>query len=221
MEERPVSKEVTFTCGNIELVGILGYPPGEGPFPAVVICHPHSLMGGNMHNNVVMAIYEAMLARGIAALRFNFRGVGGSGGFFGNGIGERDDVRAALTFLEAQEAIDGTRLGLAGYSFGAGVALPVATSDPRVVALAAISPPTGQLDAESLRTFDGPKFFACGAYDQFSSATTLRGVIAQLPEPKELYTDPRADHFWSGHEPALAQRVGDFIAQALGETKAS
>lgn len=221
MEERPVSNPVTFASADIELVGVLGYPPGDGPFPAAVICHPHSLYGGNMHNNVVMAIYEALLARSIAALRFNFRGVGGSQGSFGDGIGERDDVRAALTYLEAQEAVDGSRLGLAGYSFGAGVALPVAPSDSRVAALAAVSPPTGRIDSESLQTFGGPKFFACGSNDQFSDSTILRHFVARLPDPKEFYEEPRTDHFWWGYEPSLAQRVADFMAEALGVTEPS
>ncbi|MFN2182909.1 MAG: alpha/beta hydrolase, partial [Anaerolineae bacterium] len=69
---------------------------GEGQHPAAVICHPHPLGGGSMHNGVVRAIARTLVSSGVVALRFNFRGVGASEGTFDNGVGERDDVAGAL-----------------------------------------------------------------------------------------------------------------------------
>ena len=83
---------VTFPCGEITLEGEWHLPAGEAPFPAVVVCHPFPPMGGSMHSSVVVAICEALRERSIAALRFNFRGVGASGGSFSKGTGEREET---------------------------------------------------------------------------------------------------------------------------------
>ena len=103
--------------------------PDEGaatPSAGVVICHPHPQYGGEMTNNVVMAVSSSIVAYGMAALRFNFRGVGRSGGAYDNGVGEQDDALAALealaTGVVGDDLPDEMRVGLAGYSFGGGVA---------------------------------------------------------------------------------------------------
>ena len=96
-------EHIAFPCGEISLEGVLHLPDGEGTFPGVVVCHPHPLYGGDMENNVVITICQAMVARSVAALRFNFRGAGGSGGQFGGGVKERDDVTAALDYLFLQK----------------------------------------------------------------------------------------------------------------------
>src|SRR5579884_1047828 len=87
---------LTIPAGDITLEGVLDAPEGDGPFPAVVVCHPHPQYGGDMSNNVVLAAVRGLRGRGIGSLRFNFRGVGRSGGSYAAGAGERDDVRAAL-----------------------------------------------------------------------------------------------------------------------------
>ena len=120
------SVHVDFPCGDITLEGEWHLPQGKGPFPAVVVCHPHSLYGGNMSNNVVVAICQSLLQNSVAAFRFNFRGVGKSDGTFGGGTAEQQDVSAALDFASSTPNIDPVRIGLAGYSFGGSVALPVA-----------------------------------------------------------------------------------------------
>ena len=149
--------DVKTPCGDISLEGALREPEGSGPFPAVVVCHPHPLHGGDMFNNVVMAIYEPLPRHGIAALIFNFRGVGLSGGQFGGGIAEQEDVKAAITFLSSRPEIDGKRIGLAGYSFGGGVATAVAMKDERVTRLALISPALSAAHWEQLQAYPKPK----------------------------------------------------------------
>jgi alpha/beta superfamily hydrolase len=131
VEREEVSQDhVRFSASGVVLEGIFERPKGEAPFPAVAVCHPHPLYGGDMHNNVVSVICQALAQESIATLRFNFRGVGRSEGSHEEGIGEQDDVSAALDFLESREGIDRGRIGLAGYSFGTKVAMPVAL--PRV-----------------------------------------------------------------------------------------
>ena len=134
------STRARFPCGDITLEGEWHFPQGNGPFPAVVVCHPHPLFGGDMLNNVVVAICQALSRQSIAAFRFNFRGVGNSGGAFGRGIAEQEDVKAALAFVLSNPDIDAGRIGLVGYSFGASVALPVALQDERLGLLALVSP---------------------------------------------------------------------------------
>jgi alpha/beta superfamily hydrolase len=125
---------VTFPSRELLLEGILGMPAGAGPFPAVIVCHPHPLYGGTMDNNVVCAITERVTQESFASFRFNFRGVGGSRGEFDEGIGEQADVEAAVSFVGKLEDVDQQRVGLAGYSAGAGFALPVGSDDARVTA---------------------------------------------------------------------------------------
>ncbi|MDD5288422.1 MAG: CocE/NonD family hydrolase, partial [Dehalococcoidales bacterium] len=151
------ARHVTFPCGGVQLEGVLHLPEGTGRFPAVVICHPHPLYGGDMDNNVVVAICSALVKSAIVCLRFNFRGAGDSGGSFGGGVGEQDDVKAALDFLANSPQIDSMRIGLAGYSFGGSVVLPVALMDSRVKQLALISPALKEAGWAQLKDYVLPK----------------------------------------------------------------
>lgn len=208
-----VSDRIEFPCGRITLEGMIRYPEEEGPFPLVVVCHPHPLYGGNMYNNVVEAVARKIVGKGIASLIFNFRGVGRSGGSFGHGIGEQEDLQAALSFAQSQEKIDAQRMGACGYSFGSTVALAVAATDPRIAAVAGISPfiePPQILD-RYLR----PKLFVCGAEDEWIDTQKFRRQIEALPEPKELIIYPGVDHFWAGREEAMAEKVASFFAGTL------
>ena len=202
-----------FPCGDISLDGILDIPEGEGPFPAVVVCHPHPLFGGSMDNNVVCAVCAAIGKRSIAWLRFNFRGVGRSGGQFDNGIGEQDDVKSALTFLSTRGEINSHKLGLCGYSFGTMVAIPVADIDKRVQAIAAISP--FFTSPELLKNYTKPKLLLCGTNDRFVSFNDIEQIIEGLPEPKCYELVNGADHFWWGCEQEAGTKVGDFFASVL------
>jgi hypothetical protein len=205
----------SFLSGELLLEGILATPQGAGPFPAVIVCHPHPLYGGSMDNNVVCALSETLTQVSFASFRFNFRGVGRSQGEFGQGIGEQADVEAAISFVSKLEEVDRNRIGLAGYSAGAGFALPVAADDARIRALAAVSPPLNMFDFEFLKSCPKPKFLISGDKDDLISAEQFLEFCGNLPEPKECETIEGADHFWSAYESHLAARVTTFFIEVL------
>jgi alpha/beta superfamily hydrolase len=198
-------EQIRFTSGSVTCEGIFERPEQSTHMPGIVICHPHPLYGGDMENNVVRALAAAFTAAGFAVLRFNFRGVGGSTGHYEEGIGEQEDVRAALGWLAAQPGMDVERLFLAGYSFGARVTLAVASTDPRVHGFIAVAPSTRHGDWPSLASSCGPKIFFCGDHDFHASPEALADLIQDLAEPKRLVVLPHTDHFFVDHEGMLAQ----------------
>ena len=207
-------QRIEFPCGTLTLEGMFSIPEGPGPRGLVVVCHPHPLYGGNMFNNVVHAVCENLGKHDLAWLKFNFRGVGKSGGRYSDGVGEQDDTRAAITFGENQDRIDPERIGVCGYSFGSTVAFAAAAEDPRVKAVAGISPfiqPPHLLD----RCFC-PKLFVSGTRDEYVDPRNLEAQVEKLPEPKELILFPGADHFWSEDAKGMAEKVGRFFKKGLG-----
>ncbi len=214
-------RKAQFDCGGLKLEGVLYLPDGDGRFAGVVVCHPHPLYGGSMDNNVVQAVVGALVGRRIAAFAFNFRGAGRSQGSFDNGRGEQEDVRAAIDWLRAQPEVAGERLGLAGYSFGASVALPAARGEGRVRALALVSLPL--MDGvqvaqagEALGALTIPKLLVCGDDDFVVPLAALEEVVRRAGEPKEIRLVPGADHFWWGNEVTVAETVADFFSRHIG-----
>jgi alpha/beta superfamily hydrolase len=199
----------------LQLEGRLHLPAGPGPFPAAVVAHPHPLWGGSMHNRVVDQIARTLAARGCAALRFNFRGVGRSQGQYDEGRGEIDDLIGALNCLAAQEGVDAGRLAVVGYSFGARVAGQVAARDGRVRAYAGVALPMSSPYDVDLSRFTRPKYFITGARDTVSPPELLRQYVGTLPEPKALHVIPGADHFLLGYEQVVADYVADFLLASL------
>lgn len=214
---KTITRRVTFASGALSLEGVLHLPETTPPpdlpaarAPGVVVCHPHPLYGGDMENNVVVAACETLVARGCAALRFNFRGVGGSDGAFDDGRGEQDDLRAALNCLAEQPEVDAKRLGLIGYSFGAMVAAEVASGALRALGL--VSPPLSFAD---LRIAWGcPALVLGGDADPIAPADRLR-VVAEQPAV-ELRIVPGADHSWWGFEGELGEALGEFFSRHFG-----
>lgn len=204
-------KRIEFPCQGIMLEGIFSSPEGEGPFGLVIVCHPHPLYGGNMDNNVVEAICRAVGKQGSASLKFNFRGVGRSGGNFAGGIGEKEDARAAISFGATQEKVDGERIGICGYSFGSIVAFAVAVEDVQVKAVAGISPFVQPPDL--LNHYLRPKLFISGTHDEWVDVQDIERLVQNLPEPKELMIQPGVDHFWVGSESPMAEKVSRFFAK--------
>jgi len=210
--------KVRFPCGDITLEGEWHSPAGEGPFPAVVVCHPYPPLGGSMDNSVVVAICEALFRQSIAAFRFNFRGVGGSEGSFGEGIGERDDTRAALDFVLSSQNVDTGRIGLAGYSFGAMMALGVALSDERVKMLALSCVPLGDDGWEKLEGYSKPKLYLIGDNDQMLPIEQFRRHTVGVAHPEQYQVIEGADHSMFGYENELARRVAEFFTTGFNTT---
>ena len=206
---------VGFPSDELLLEGILAKPQGDGPFPAVIVCHPHPLYGGSMDNNVVNGLFEALAQASFVSFKFNFRGVGESQGEADQGMGEQTDAAAAISFLSELKEVDGNRIGLAGYSAGAGFALPVGSSDARIKALAAVSPPLDMFDFGFLKGCPKPKFLISGDKDDLISAEQFLEFCGNLAEPKECQTVEGADHFWWGYESHLAAKVTAFFVKAL------
>ncbi len=206
---------IRFPSGELSLEGVLAIPQGTGPFPAVIVCHPHPLYGGSMDNNVVSKLCQALAHTSLVSFKFNFRGVGASEGEYGEGIGEQEDVAAAISFLTVVREVDSERIGLAGYSAGAGFALPVGSTSARIKALAAISPPLSIFDFESLERCPKPKLLISGGRDEFTPPRRFLEFCQNLPDPKECHNIAGADHFWWGYESELATKVTAFFTEVL------
>ncbi|MDP2660415.1 MAG: prolyl oligopeptidase family serine peptidase [Dehalococcoidia bacterium] len=211
----PIIDAVSFTVDHLRLEGMLHLPPVTPPVPAVVVCHPHPMYGGSMHNLVVAEVCRCLNEQGIAALRFNFRGTGGSQGTHTDGMQEPDDVKGALSYLEAQEVVDFGRLGVAGYSFGAYVALVAGVADGRAKALCGIAPPVSYLDMSFLKNSAKPKLFIVGSRDEITPLEPFLALLRQLPGENSHEVLDGTDHFLAGYEERVAERVASFFKEWL------
>ena len=191
-------------------------PPGGNIRAAVVFAHPHPQFGGTMHTKVVFQGAKGLTRIGCAVLRFNFRGVGASGGEFDKGPGEMEDFRAALDYMAAR--YPGARLWAAGFSFGSWVALETGADDDRVSALIAIAPPVASsisgLTYEFPRTLASakPKFFVQGEEDEICPLPGLRLFYAQLDEPKDLIVIDGAEHLFEGKTVEVGEALEGLLA---------
>ena len=205
------TEAISLTSEGLTLEAVLHRPTG-GRFPAAIVCHPHPLHGGDMDNSVVTAICQALAEAGIAALRFNYRGVGRSEGSFGDGVGERSDALAALAYLRQLPEVDETKVCVIGYSFGAGVA--VAAADEQTAALVAVSTPTFGRGLPEL-SFRCPTMLISGENDQVAPPARLAALVQAIGPQCQLAIVRRADHFWGGQESKLAEEVARFLQRAL------
>jgi len=208
-------QHITFQCGELKLEGFYYGIETKEPVPAVVVCHPHPLHGGSMHNNVTYAIADALVKSGIDVLLFNFRGVGRSEGRHGGGIAEQQDISAALGWLRSWKGVDAARLGLAGYSFGGGVALPVACADERVKCVALISPYFESSPIALLQDCRKPKLIIGGGSDDMVLPSDVEQYGREAAEPVKCEIVKGADHFWGGYEGQMADSVVGFFQGCL------
>jgi alpha/beta superfamily hydrolase len=194
----------------------------ENATHAALVCHPHPLFGGTLHNKVVFHTMKALNSFGFPVLRFNFRGAGLSQGEHDEGNGEVDDVRAALDWLDAEFHLP---LVFAGFSFGAAVGLKAACPDSRVKAAIGIGIPAGPVAADTevprtytldfLRECAKPKLFVSGARDQFGPRAKLEALVASAPEPKKLVLIEGADHFFEGRLRELREAIEAWVKGAI------
>ena len=210
------TQPLTIDSGGLAIEGMLRLPEDAADkVPGVVICHPHPRYGGDMHNNVVLGLTERLTKDGFAVLRFNFRGVGGSEGAFDWGGGETDDADAALETLSLRDEVDGSRIGIAGYSFGAAVAIQSATDSTTAHAVAAIACPAPQFRAFSGMELLQPKLFVLGDHDHNFPVDQFRFLCRRFAEPRRSEVISGADHFFRGHEPTLSEMTSEFFTTWL------
>ena len=188
---------------------MLEFEPKAPARAAALVCHPHPLYGGTMHNKVVYRATKAALQAGLPTLRFNFRGVGKSQGKFSHGIGERDDAHAALDFLAGR--FHGLPVAMIGFSFGAVVGLIAGTADPRVSVLVGLGVPAGSADLSFLRGVSKPKLIVQGTEDFFGPRQEVEAFFAALAEPKLLHWVEGADHFFTGKLDKVQAAVREFL----------
>jgi len=201
-------------AGRLEAILML---PEERPVAAAVVCHADPLQGGIMHFKAVFRAAKALQSAGLAALRFNFRGVGRSEGTHDHGAGEQEDARAAL--FELQDRLPGLPLVLGGFSFGAAVALRVAARDARVAAVFALGYPIAlEPDRAHLEAITAPRLFVQGELDRFGPGETLRAVAGALRPPRVVVVIPGAGHFFDGHLDALQGAVAEWAGSRPWET---
>jgi alpha/beta superfamily hydrolase len=194
----------------------------ESATHAAVVCHPHPLFGGTLHNKVVFHTMKALNSFGFPVLRFNFRGAGLSEGEHDQGAGEVEDVRTALNWMDAEFHLP---LLFAGFSFGAAVGLKAACADERVKALIGLGTPVVPVAAaeetprvytlDFLRDCGRPKLFVSGARDQFGPRVKLEALVESLPEPKKLVIIEGADHFFEGRLRELREAIEVWVKETV------
>lgn len=196
-------------AGRLE--AILWKPTGVARPPlAAVVCHPHPLFGGTMHNKVVYQAAKSLDALGVSVLRFNFRGAGLSGGKHDRGRGEQVDVRAALDFLHTE--FPSVPLLVAGFSFGCVVGLRVGCEDQRVSYLIAMGIPVNSSDVSFLSQCGKPKLFVHGSKDEHGAIDKVKTLVASLPGENHLAVVEGADHFFKEKLDKLDRAITDWVA---------
>lgn len=180
---------------------------------AAVVCHPHPLHGGTMHNHVAYRLADAFRKQGVSALRFNFRGVGRSTGEHDDGRGEVDDARAALDYAQAQQP--GVPLILAGFSFGARVALQLATEDPRVERLMLAGVAIRMFGFGLIHELRKPKAFIQADQDEYAAIDEVRRLVDETPSPRKLFVVPDSDHLCTGRLDAFEQVTSEAVTWLL------
>jgi len=188
-----------------KLEALLEGPDDQAPNEACVVCHPHPLFGGTMHNKVVYRIARGLRRRGTVVLRFNFRGVSRSEGSHDQGRGEVDDARAALDWLRARYS--GLPCALAGFSFGSRVVLKLGCASKDVARLIAVGFPTREGHAPHLETCRVPKFFISSTHDEYAPRTEMEALFNTIAEPKQLNWIEAGDHFFAGALDQLEETV--------------
>lgn len=179
-----------------------------------LVCHPHPLYGGTMHNKVVFHATKALNSFGYPVLRFNFRGAGRSEGAYEEGRGEREDVSAALDWLSREFR---RPIIFAGFSFGASVGLHVCCPDPRPVALISLGTPVAAegrtYQYRFLQECRKPKLFVSGDHDEYGPRDVLTEIVDRAHTPKKLVFVPDAGHFFENKLAELRHIIETWVKE--------
>lgn len=203
--------KIPVSHGHLEMA--LRNPDGD-PVAGAVFCHPHPVHGGTMHTKAVYRATRAMNDVGLRTLRFNFRGVGCSTGSFDDGIGEEEDARAALDWLEL--GLPGRPMVLGGVSFGSMVALKVGVEDPRVVALVAVGTPIHVYDYEYISGTEKPVLVVQGEHDEFGAGPEVENTLGRLGSHVSVRSVAGAGHLLEGYLDQLQALIREFFLRGPG-----
>ncbi len=214
MGNKPPRSQSVLVAGPVgRLEAIVEIPLDGAAIGAVVVCHPHPQHGGTMHNKVVHTLARTFVRLGFAALRFNFRGTGASGGEFDEGIGELDDALAAIAWMR-DEHVDGP-LWLCGFSFGAAIAVRAALESP-LNGLVTVAPAVGRFANELHGQPNCPWLIVQGDQDELVDIADTIEWINNLDPGPELLVMPGAEHFFHGRLVELREAVTDFVQKKTG-----
>ena len=194
-------ERITFSSGDLSLEGLLGR---GGSNRGVVVSHPHPLYGGEMHNQVVGIIQEVLAGKGWTTLRFNFRGVGRSQGEYGEGVGEQEDVRAAVRYLKE---LGIKEIVLAGYSFGGWVNAQVALDHPDVTGSILVAPPQAMMDFSFLKDDHKTRLVIAGERDAYGPVEEIMKIVETMNLSPPVVVIPGGDHFFSGSTAELVKAL--------------
>jgi alpha/beta superfamily hydrolase len=211
-------KKVFIPSEGVQLEGLLSIQEASSFRGGVILCHPHPQYGGDMNHPVIMTSMEAAFQEGFSTLRFNFRGVGASQGSYGEGVVEKEDVKAVADYFYPTLKDGHPPLILVGYSFGAWVGLPVAIEDERFKGIVAVAPPLGIYDFGFLKRCRKKKLFIAGDRDFFCPPSLLEKWYQELEEPKSLAVIPGADHFFLFHTRFLIQPLREFFGKISSQS---
>jgi alpha/beta superfamily hydrolase len=196
-----MEKQTQFVSGTIRLEGL--FEASSGPRGAV-LTHPHPLYGGDMYNPAVECLQRAYRKNGFTTLRFNFRGVGKSEGNHEDGVGEKQDVIAAVAFLAGQGI---EKIELAGYSFGAWVNALTVTDPARVCRTIMVSPPVAFMDFSKVGAQPALSLVVTGSRDDIAPAEEIRPMLSAWNPDAALEIIEGADHFYWSHLDVLRERL--------------
>jgi len=196
------------TAGRLEAL----YRELQDPAAIAVICHPHPLGGGTLHNKVVFRAARGLENANVATLRFNFRGVGASAGKHEEGEGEQSDVTAAIEW--AKKKHPGKKLIVGGFSFGAWVASRVACETPEVDAMFLIGTPVNKYDFGHLRHCEKPILFLHGTQDEFGDVEKLEKMAQQVRNAESVIVTG-ADHFFSKQLDAVDETIRQWAEEVI------
>ena len=199
------------SSNGIRLEGLLSISEAFSFKNGAIFCHPHPQYGGDMYNPVITSAVEVASQEGFSTIRFNFRGVGESSGTYGDGIGEREDVKAVIDYFCQKWKKSNPLLILTGYSFGIWVGFPIAIQDERIQGMVGIAPPIEVYDFGFLKKCKKKKLFIVGSQDSLCPTSLLEEWYKELEEPKSLAIISGADHFFFSHHHVLINPLGEFL----------
>jgi alpha/beta superfamily hydrolase len=209
-----MSEKVTIQGPVGKLEAEIWLPEGGAPAKAAaVVCHPHPLHGGTMRNNVVHRTARGLHDAGLAVVRFNFRGVGGSEGTHDGNGAEEEDLAAALTFL--RERVPGVPLWAAGFSFGSRTVIGLAPRDERIERVALIALPVIAYDCSVALEVKQPGGIFMAGDDTFGTMAVMRDRLPDLFDRFHVEEVPGVDHFFTGKLDDLRLRVKNWAAASL------